>query len=227
MKTLATAVLSVAALAGLAQADVYTGGTGGNLVDSSGNNNPANFGSASFTLGVSGVVNSTISSFNSLTVTMGHTFAGDLVMTLTSPSGAVADIVVRPGVASATGFGTGTNFGSSSGATAPGTATYTFVQSGGLNLLPAPTSGVYAPGSYNILSAVNNTVVAPGASGLGYSAFNGLDVNGTWTLTVRDLANGDTGSVADWSMDITTVPTPGAAALIGLGGLAATRRRRA
>lgn len=226
MKTLATAVLSVAALAGLAQADVYTGGTSGNLVDATGDNNPATAGSASFTLAVSGVVNSTISSFNSLTVTMGHSWAGDLVMTLTSPSGAVADIVVRPGVTTATNVGTGTNFGASA-ATAAGTATYTFVQSGGLNLIPAPTSGVYAPGSYNILSAVNPLVVAPGASGLGYAAFNGLDVNGTWTLTVRDLATGDTGTVAGWSMDITTVPTPGAAALIGLGGLAATRRRRA
>lgn len=226
MKTLAITALTVAALAGLAQADVYTGGTGGALVDSAGNNSATNFGSASFTLAVSGVVNPTISSFNSLTVTMGHSFVGDLVMTLTSPSGAVADIVVRPGVTTATGFGSGANFGSSS-ATAAGTATYTFVQSGGLDLMPAPASGLYAPGSYNILSAVGPIVVAPGASGVGYAAFNGADVNGTWTLTVRDLAAGDTGAVVDWSMDITTVPTPGAAALIGLGGLAATRRRRA
>jgi MYXO-CTERM domain-containing protein len=227
MKTLATVVLSVAALAGMAQADVYTGGTGGALVDSLGNNNAAQAGTAAFTLLASNAANPTISSFNSLTITMGHSFAGDLVMTLTSPSGAVADIVVRPGVTTATGFGTGTNFGSSVSGTAPGTATYTFVQSGGTNLLPAPVSGVYAPGTYNILSAVNPAVVAPGASGLGYGAFNGLDVNGTWTLTVRDLAAGDTGSVVDWSMDITTVPTPGAAALLGLGGLVAGRRRRA
>ncbi|MCU0688914.1 MAG: hypothetical protein MUE97_04135 [Phycisphaerales bacterium] len=226
MKKFATTVLAVAALAGMAQADVYTGGTGGNIADATTSNSVAGAGVSTFTLLASNAANPTISSFNSLTITMGHSWAGDLVMTLTSPSGAVADIVVRPGVTSATTFGTGTNFGSSSGST-PGTATYTFVQSGGANLLPAPATGFYAPGSYNILSAVTPTVVAPGASGLGYSVFNGLDVNGTWTLTIRDLGVTDVGSVVDWSMDITTVPTPGAAALLGLGGLVAGRRRRA
>ncbi|MCW5766284.1 MAG: hypothetical protein KIT68_09950 [Phycisphaeraceae bacterium] len=56
-------------------------------------------------------------------------------------------------------------------------------------------------------------------------AFGAFSATGTWTLFVRDLGSGDTGEILSWS--VTILPTPGAAALLGIGGLAATRRRRA
>ncbi len=47
---------------------------------------------------------------------------------------------------------------------------------------------------------------------------------GTWTLRVQDLAGADIGTID--RVRLTTVPTPGALALLGLGGLVAGRRNR-
>jgi len=54
--------------------------------------------------------------------------------------------------------------------------------------------------------------------------FAGMDASGDWTLTISDGASLDTGFVNSWYIEI--VPAPGAAALFGMGALAATRRRR-
>jgi MYXO-CTERM domain-containing protein len=210
-------LIALALVAGAANADIYTGGAGGAIPD----NSPAG---VSGLLTATNVGSPTISSFNSLTIRMGHTWAGDLVITLTSPAGTTADVIVRSGVTTATGFGNSGNFGSSSSSTAPGLADYTFVIGGGA--LTA-VSGLIPAGTYGTFSAANGTVVAPGATGLSFAAFNGENLNGNWTLTARDLAAGDTGTIDSWSMDITSVPTPGALALVGLGGLVAARRRRA
>jgi MYXO-CTERM domain-containing protein len=200
-------LIALALVAGAANADIYTGGAGGAIPD----NSPAG---VSGLLTATNVGSPTISSFNSLTIRMGHTWAGDLVITLTSPAGTTADVIV----------GNSGNFGSSSSSTAPGLADYTFVIGGGA--LTA-VSGLIPAGTYGTFSAANGTVVAPGATGLSFAAFNGENLNGNWTLTARDLAAGDTGTIDSWSMDITSVPTPGALALVGLGGLVAARRRRA
>jgi hypothetical protein len=56
------------------------------------------------------------------------------------------------------------------------------------------------------------------------SAFNGLSGNGIWTLTITDNAGADVGDLVSW--DLRIVPTPGALALLGLGGLVAARRNR-
>lgn len=217
MKNIAFASLAIALAAGIAQADIYTGGTGGAIPDSAGNNVSGPV--ALFTLAAANGANPTISSFNGIAIGMNHTFVGDLLITITSPGGQTADVLVRPGVTSATTFGNGGDFSFASG------NAYVFVNSGGTPF-PTTSSGVIPTGTYNRSPAANGTVVATGASGNDFSVFAGGDVNGVWTLSVRDFANQDTGNIVGWSLDITTVPTPGAAALLGLGGLMAGRRRR-
>jgi hypothetical protein len=57
--------------------------------------------------------------------------------------------------------------------------------------------------------------------------FAGASVGGPWTLSVVDRFSGDIGRLNSFELNFTVVPTPGAAALLGLGGLAVARRRRA
>ena len=60
----------------------------------------------------------------------------------------------------------------------------------------------------------------------------GNRIPGHWTLAVQDLAGGDTGTLVNWSLNISgnevAVPEPSTLGLIGLGllGLGAMRRRR-
>ncbi|CAN5859382.1 hypothetical protein BH11PLA1_BH11PLA1_18120 [soil metagenome] len=78
--------------------------------------------------------------------------------------------------------------------------------------------------------AAGGTVLPSGTTGAtnDFSAtFAGQALAGTWTLSVTDIASGDTGRLEGFDLNFTTVPTPGAAALLGMGGLLAARRRRA
>ena len=68
---------------------------------------------------------------------------------------------------------------------------------------------------------------APAANAVGLAAFNGEDANGTWSLFVFDDAGADTGAFTDgWNIELTVIPAPASAVLLGLGGIAAIRRRR-
>jgi hypothetical protein len=63
------------------------------------------------------------------------------------------------------------------------------------------------------------------------SAFNGLPLAGTWTITFHDLIlDGDGDDLISWSISGSTIPEPGTLMLFGVGlvGLAAwtVRRRR-
>lgn len=49
------------------------------------------------------------------------------------------------------------------------------------------------------------------------SLFNGADPNGPWTLFVVDVSSGGEGTLVGWGLQITTVPEPAAAAVLGLG----------
>lgn len=89
-------------------------------------------------------------------------------------------------------------------------------------------------GDYTFLAGgpslpAGGTVITPGLIGTTgdfTTAFAGASIGGTWTLSVTDLETGDTGRIAGFDLNFTAVPTPGAAALLGLGGLLAGRRRR-
>jgi len=148
-----------------------------------------------------------------------HTWIGDLIATLTyTPTvGPVTSIslfnrVGRPGNV---GFGDSSNvFGS-----------YLFAD-GGADFWAAAAAigvgdGVNIPNAtYAASGAGSGTALAMDAT------FAGLSSAGSWSLTVSDLESGDTGTIASANVSIRTIPSPAAAALLGLGGLVATRRRR-
>lgn len=85
-------------------------------------------------------------------------------------------------------------------------------------------AGIYAP--TNIGSTDPMPAPAPaGPYGTSLLSAFGTSVNGDWSLFVLDDASADIGSIAGgWQIEV--VPAPGAMALMGLGSLVATRRRR-
>ncbi len=59
------------------------------------------------------------------------------------------------------------------------------------------------------------------------AAFNGKNANGDWTLFVADLSGGSAHTLNGWSLEITGIPEPSGAVLLGFGLAAlAVRRRR-
>jgi hypothetical protein len=216
MKTLALIALSgLAATAANAQTFSFLG-TPGSIPD----NAPAGL---TLNTGAVAGANATISTvsvsidFSTATGAPGHTWIGDLIATLTyTPSvGAPVSFSLMNRVGRVTtGFGDSSNI----------TGIYTFANGGGdlwaaaglVGDAVAVATGTYAATGANAATALDMD-----------AAFAGLSSTGTWSLVVVDAAGGDTGAVASASVTIGTIPTPGAAALLGLGGLAAFRRRRA
>lgn len=140
-----------------------------------------------------------------LTVTLtglSHTWVGDLIITLSNGSSTI-DLANRTGSTGSSTVGFSWNLGGD----------YTFDDA-------AATSweDFGNPGSGNVLPSGSYTPEGSLAS------FNGGSLAGTWTLFISDNAGLDTGSFGGWTL--TNVPAPGALALLGLGGLAAGRRRR-
>ncbi|GAB5497400.1 MAG: hypothetical protein Phyf2KO_24800 [Phycisphaerales bacterium] len=88
--------------------------------------------------------------------------------------------------------------------------------------------GALVAGSYQTSVYGTADTTAPASNGSLLSLFNGENPNGNWELYVYDDAFSDTGSFADgWEIRIETfIPAPASATLLGIGGLAAIRRRR-
>ncbi len=165
-------------------------------------------GGGSFTSSVSlagGAVSILGVSFNGLS----HTWAGDLVMELTGPgAGNTFAFHYRPGWTGA-GFGNSADYVASN--------SYGFFDGG--TPFGSP-SGVIPTGNYA-------PVAGSGAPAQSITSFGGMTgAAGTWTLTITDNAGGDTGSLNGWTLHYKAIPTPGAAALLGLAGVAGLRRRR-
>jgi hypothetical protein len=167
-----------------------------------------------------GPVSGTNATMNTVAVTMdwtsptggpGHTFIRDIIATLTyTPSfGAPVSLSLMNRI--------GTNVASVS---ADLRGSYTFANGGG-NIWTAAVGGAIPPGTYAATGAGSSTPLNMNA------AFAGLPSTGTWSLFISDAVTPDLGFVASASVRITTIPTPATAALLGLGGLVAARRRRA
>jgi len=145
-----------------------------------------------------------VASVDSISMTLATTWGGDFEIFLTASNGTVYTIMNDNAATSgSTNFDMGVVAGNGA---LSNVATYNFVASGG-SAWVAPHS---AGGTYN-----SNQYPAGGFAA------------GNWRIFVNDDAGGDVSSVGNFTMHYTLVPAPGAFALLGLGGLAATRRRRA
>lgn len=120
-----------------------------------------------------------------LLTTITHTFPGDLDITLTSPAGTSVTITTDNAGTNDNAFnGTFWNDDADPDGVPPYTTNAGMV-----------TDQTYAVG-------VTATPLTP-EEALG--AFRGQDPNGTWTITVSDDAAGDTGSLANWTLDVFTL----------------------
>jgi hypothetical protein len=199
----ASAGLALAATALAAQPVVIGPGAGGSIPDNGG--------------ATGNVFTSTITVNNSLPFDvvgvsfdgLAHTWVGDLSMTLTGPgAGNSFNFFFRPGQTTPTAVGQNGDFLAAN--------SYSFSDAGmAWNTGTVIPSGDYAP------------IRSPFAPAQTINSFAGLaGGNGAWTLTISDNAGLDVGSLNGWNLIIKKIPTPGAAALFGLAGVAGLRRRR-
>ncbi len=192
------------AASSIASADVYFGG-GGDLVDA-----------GVFTSDIVVSDHLSLTSVDLSLIGMDHSWAGDLKVTLTHLDSGFSTVIVDRIGYTGSGFGDSSNYG----------GTYTFGDTFGASIWTAAAGGgtsfVIPGGSY--FASVGLT----GAQTLIDPVFAGVDIFGTWRLTIEDFAAGDEGKLEEWSLSIkgTPVPGPGALALFGLAGLGARRRRR-
>ena len=136
----------------------------------------------------------------SASVTLNHTWAGDVDMVLRAPGGTPSLVLVsRIGVTTATSFGSANDY----------SGTYVFSDTAtGANIWTAAASNPIPAGTYR--------TTAPGQAGQTdpppvtslNTTFGGLtpaQANGTWTLSIRDAASADVGSVT--AATLTVNPT--------------------
>lgn len=192
--------LAFIAAAGLASTAFGTTSFGGGSTGAIADNDPVG---TSFTLDVAS--SGAIVSMDALNLDIAHTWVGDLVITL-EHGGTTVTLLDRPGVPAST-VGNGSDMDGVYGFADAGASWAPYEVTGGGSFVTVDT--------YEL----NNT------DGSSLADFVGMDINGTWTLTISDNAGLDTGAVRGWDI-VAKIPAPGTAALFGLGGLAATRRRR-
>ncbi|MBY0262750.1 MAG: proprotein convertase P-domain-containing protein [Phycisphaerales bacterium] len=146
-------------------------------------------------------------------MTFGHTWVGDLIITLSNGSrtislsnrakrGVLIGTATTPSAAgSSSNIGTGT---------ITGTALYTFSDAGTTDFFAASTDS----STFNLVPSPG-VIYRPSTSG-GISerftdVFNGQPASGTWTLTFSDYAAGDTGTLTGWTLRLTQGTAPNCA----------------
>lgn len=144
---------------------------------------------------------------------LSHTWCGDLIARVTSPTQTV-NLFVRIGRTTANALGS--PFGDSS----PFNGTYVFALTGGnlWSVAAATTTGPIPGGQY-----MSSDGQSGGASN---GFFGGAQAGGNWTLTIEDWAGGDSGTLQSWEIRGTPVPEPGTMIALGAGAAALLARRR-
>jgi len=133
----------------------------------------------------------------SISVTLTHTWCGDVDMVLAAPGGSPNLVVVgHIGVTAAGSFGSSSDYN----------GTYVFSDTGATtNIWTAAAATPIPAGTYRTtVRGMVGTTNPPTVTSLN-STFGGLtpaQANGTWTLTVRDGASGDTGSISASSLTV-------------------------
>lgn len=144
----------------------------------------------------------------SVSLTMTHTWAGDVDVVLAGPGGTpTAQIVGHVGVITPGAFGDNSNYG----------GTYLFSDVGAepqhfWTVATAPTCGddcIIAPGTYRASArGQSGQTNPPPVVNLTAAFASVIQLNGTWTLTIRDGGNEDTGTTSAASLNITAGGDP-------------------
>ena len=200
-----TATATATAACTPATAVTFTG-TGVGAIPDGGTGTPPKYGASRvISFAVSGITGPVTALSSSLSLT--HTFVGDLDMVLTSPGGVVSFITMsRNGVTTAGGYGDSSNLSGAYNFTDAAVTTNIWTVAAGLN-------------SNQIIGASNYRTTGGGGAGQSNpapftnltAAFAGLSsaqINGTWTLTIRDASAQDTGSVTAANLVLTGATCP-------------------
>ena len=203
-----------------AHADTFGPGPGGSIPDAT----TSSTAPGTFTSTITIVNPGAIVSLDSVTLTsLVHTWVGDLEVTLTAPNGDDVHLFSRVGVTTATGSGENSNLN----------GTYMFVNSGGANFpataIALGNNDITPSGTYDRSTAANASV-AGGQDLDTFSIFAGDPVAGTWSLTISDWFELDTGTLGSWTLDFTLqpaqAPEPATLALLAIAFAAFGVRRR-
>lgn len=149
----------------------------------------------------------------SVDVTLTHTWVGDVDIILRSPGDVASHVIVsRIGVTTAGSFGDSSNFA----------GTYRFNNGATTNIWTVATTACgdacnIAPGLYRTTAPGQTGQTNPAPFTNMVTPFAGLttaQINGTWTLSVRDAAQADTGTVTAASLNLITP----SAAMVSVSG---------
>jgi MYXO-CTERM domain-containing protein len=110
------------------------------------------------------------------------------------------------------------------------TALYNFDNTGAYEAATTSSTGQLAPGLVQGTSAILlGSPTSANFANFNFAAFSGAADRATWLARIGDSANWTkstaTTDTSDGSFSVGAVPAPGAAALLGLAGLIARRRR--
>jgi len=210
-------MIAAAAMPIVASAALYTS-PGGPIADSPGSPNPGPPLVIPFVVTQLGTVSHVDLTLTGLT----HSWAGDLVATLSGPGAApTADIMRKLGASSSGSLGDSTNLGGN----------YRFIDTGvdPVPQLVALGSTVSLPSGDYWATTLGTNTTSGNKVNLD-SVFGGINATGTWTLTITDTAGGDTGSLTEATLNVVSaggaVPEPATIGALGLSGLGFLVRRR-